>query len=442
MRQAVEKQSDKSTQVTDKDRLIAFAEAYFPIYRSITGEGVRESLKLIQSYVPDLKIHEVPSGTECLDWTVPEEWNIRDAYIVTPEGQKICEFKENNLHVVGYSVPQDSEFSLEALQKHLHSLPDQPDAIPYVTSYYSKNWGFCLSDNDRRNLKPGTYKIFIDSEFKQGSMSYGEVIFPGASEKEIFISTNICHPGMANNETSGPTVVTFLAEYLQKQKDLQYTYRILFIPETIGAIAYLDKHLDVLKNNVVAGFNVSCVGDERVYSHVSSREENTQADKVLGHVLHHIDPDYIRYGFLDRGSDERQYCSPGVDLPVAGFTRSKYGEFPEYHTSLDTFDVVTAEGLSGSLDALKKAVQALEENKTYRITVKGEPQLGKRGLYPKFSTKQTKSIVYNMINFLAYADGTRDLVGIASKINRPVWELYDIAERCLKNGLIEEIYGP
>ncbi|MCI5059441.1 MAG: DUF4910 domain-containing protein [Alphaproteobacteria bacterium] len=438
MTQIAEKAPDLDFETELKDRLISFAKEYFPIYRSITGEGVRESLRLIQRHIPDLKIHEVPSGKECFDWTVPEEWNIKDAYILDPDGNKICDFQKNNLHVVGYSTPIDQEVSLEELEKHLHSLPQQPNAIPYVTSYYAKNWGFCLSQEQRDGLKPGTYKVFIDSEFKQGSLSYGELYLPGKRKEEIFFSTNICHPAMANNETSGPTVLTFLGEFLSGQTDLEYSYRLIFIPETIGAVAYLDEHLDHLQKNVVAGFNVSCAGDERVYSHLHSRAQNTLADKVLSHVLSHTDPNYIRYSFLERGSDERQYCSPGVDLPVAGFTRSKYGEFPEYHTSLDTFDVVSAEGLYGSLEVLKKVVNALEANKTYRVTVKCEPQLGKRGLYPALSTKETKAIVYNMVNCLAYADGTRDLLDIAETIKCPVWELYDLIDDFLKHDLVIE----
>lgn len=427
-----------SQEITEKD-LIDFAQSYFPIYRSITGNGVRKSLALIKNHIPELKIHEVPTGTTCFDWTVPEEWNINDAYIIDPDGNKICDFKENNLHVVGYSTPIDLEIDLEELQKNLHSLENQPDAIPYITSYYSKNWGFCLSDNQRKKLKDGKYKVFIDSTFSDGSLTYGELLIPGKKKEEIFFSTNICHPAMANNETSGPTVITFLGKHLSQQIDHEYSYRILFIPETIGAIAYLSQNLDELKQNMIAGFNVSCVGDERVYSHLQSRNNHTLADDILSHILKHTDENYIEYKFLERGSDERQYCSPGVDLPVTAFTKSKYGTFPEYHTSLDTFDLVTGKGLYDSLEVLKKSIIAIEQNKKYKITVKCEPQLGKRGLYPNLSTKKTKEIVYNMINFLAYSDGTNSLLEIASIIGCPVWDLYDIAKKCLDNELIEEI---
>lgn len=420
-------------------RMISFARSYFPIYRSITGNGVRESLRLIQTILPALTIHEVPSGTKCFDWVVPEEWNIRDAYIIDPLGNKLCDFKQSNLHVVGYSQPMDTEISLEELQTHLHSLPEQPDAIPYITSYYGKNWGFCLSEQQRSMLKKGTYRVFIDSEFSHGSLSYGELIIPGRRKEEIFFSTNICHPAMANNETSGPTVLAFVAEMAAQLSNPEYTYRFIFIPETIGAIAYLDRHIKHLKSHVIAGFNVSCAGDERVYSYLSSRTENTLADRALLHVLHHTDPDFIRYSYLERGSDERQYCYPGVDLPVCGFMRSKYGEFPEYHTSLDNFDVVTDKGLQGSFEVLERVIIALENNKVYGGTVVCEPQLGKRGLYPKISTKKTKSIVQNMMNTLAYADGTRDVLDIADKINCPVWDVLPIIEQLVQNKVLTPV---
>lgn len=420
-------------------RMISFARSYFPIYRSITGNGVRESLRLIQTILPALTIHEVPSGTKCFDWTVPEEWNIRDAYIIDPLGNKLCDFKQSNLHVVGYSQPMDTEMSLEELQTHLHSLPEQPDAIPYITSYYGKNWGFCLSEQQRSMLKKGTYRVFIDSEFSHGSLSYGELIIPGRRKEEIFFSTNICHPSMANNETSGPTVLTFVAEMAAQLKNPEYTYRFIFIPETIGAIAYLDRHITHLKSHVIAGFNVSCAGDERVYSYLSSRTENTLADRALLHVLHHTDPDFIRYSYLERGSDERQYCYPGVDLPVCGFMRSKYGEFPEYHTSLDNFDIVTDKGLQGSFEVLERVIIALENNKVYSGTVVCEPQLGKRGLYPKISTKKTKSIVQNMMNALVYADGTCDVLDIADKINCPVWDVLPIIEQLVQNKVLTPV---
>lgn len=424
------------------DDMIGFAKQIFPINRSLTGDGVRQTLALIQQHLPELKIHEVPSGSQCFDWTVPPEWKVRQAYILTPDGRRICDFEVCNLHLVGYSISVDRKVDLQELQEHLYSLPDQPDAIPYITSYYSKRWGFCISENERETLQPGEYHVVIDSEHNEsGSLSYGELVLPGNSDREIFYSTYICHPQMANNEVSGPTVAMFLAKWAQHRKDRKHTYRFVFIPETIGSIVYLSRNLDHLKSNVEAGFNVTCVGDERAYSHLPSRAENTVADRIARHVLQHTDPNFVQYSFLDRGSDERQYCSPGVDLPVTTVMRSKYGTYPEYHTSLDNFDVVTGKGLFDSLTVLRRCSEALERNHSYRITVRCEPQLGKRGLYPEVSTRDTKALVGNMMNFLAYADGTRDLLAIAEKIECPIWELYEWIEKFLENGLIERVSG-
>ncbi len=258
--------------------MLNFAKSLFPICRSITGEGVRKTLKQIKDIIPEMEINEVPSGTQVFDWTVPKEWNINDAYIIDPNGDKIVDFKNNNLHVVGYSVSVDQEISLEELQNHLYSLPDQTNAIPYITSYYQERWGFCLTEDQRKQLENGIYKVKIDSTLKEGSLTYGEVILPGETKQEIFISTYICHPSMANNELSGPVVTTFLLKWLKTLGKRKYTYRVIFIPETIGSITYLSKHLDEMKRNIFAGFNVTCIGDDRAYSFLPSRNENTISD--------------------------------------------------------------------------------------------------------------------------------------------------------------------
>lgn len=426
----------KKEKATSKE-MYELVERLFPICRSITGDGVRETLRIIQEHIP-IKLHEVPTGTKVFDWTVPKEWNIKDAYVIDAQGEKIIDFKKNNLHVVGYSVPVSKSISLSELQEHLYSLPDQPEAIPYVTSYYEERWGFCISHTVREKLTEGEYTVFIDSELKDGSLTYGELIIPGKSKKEIFISTYVCHPSMANNELSGPVVTTFLAKWLLG-KPRRFTYRIIFIPETIGSIAYLSKNLKVMKRNTIAGFNVSCVGDTRAYGYLPTRVGNTYADKVALNVLSFKHPNFIAYSFLDTKSDERRYNAPGIDLPVCSVTRSKYGEYPEYHTSLDNLDVVSPEGLAGAFDVLRECLTLIEENRTYKINCLGEPQLGKRGLYPTISTKTSAVEVENMIDFISYADGGNDLIDISNKTKIPVQELYPIIAKLIKSDLLIEV---
>lgn len=411
-------------------------QTLFPICRSLTGAGVRESLEILRGQMPELQICSVPSGTQCFDWTVPPEWNIRDAYILDSTGKKVVDFKKSNLHVLGYSQPVDREMELDELQQHLYSLPEQPDVIPYVTSYYTPRWGFCLSDNQRKSLSSGRYRVVIDSQLESGVFNYGELILPGKTDREVLLSTYICHPSMANNELSGPAVTTLLAQWLTSDVDRNLTYRIVFIPETIGSIVYLSKHLKSLQKNVIAGFVVTCVGDDRAYSYLPSRAGNSLADQVAKHVLRRTQPDFRSYSFLDRGSDERQYCSPGVDLPVCSMMRTKYGEYLEYHTSADNLELISPAGLQGAFDVYQKALRCLESNQRLKITVFGEPQLGKRGLYPTTSTKATKGLVADMMNLLAYCDGERTLLEISELIGADMWKLIPVVERMKAEGLL------
>ncbi|MBT9143696.1 MAG: putative polysaccharide biosynthesis protein with aminopeptidase-like domain protein [Dehalococcoidia bacterium] len=349
------------------DSIYALLRRLFPINRSITGDGVRETLCIIAEELPALTIHEVPSGTQVFDWVVPREWNVRDAYVLDPDGNKIIDFAKSNLHLVGYSIPVIRKVSLSELEEHLYSLPDQPAVIPYIISYYEERWGFCITHRRRQMItKEGEYTVVIDSELKDGYLTYGELRIPGERQEEVFFSTYICHPSMANNELSGPTVTTFLAKWLLSQKR-KYSYRIVFIPETIGSITYLSRNLDEMKRRIIAGYNVTCVGDDSCYSFLPSRQEDSLADRAALHVLKHLHPNFVRYTYLDRGSDERQYCAPGVDLPVALVMRSKYGTYPEYHTSLDDLTLVTSSGLQGAYEVLCKCVECIEADEVSAI---------------------------------------------------------------------------
>ena len=415
-------------------RMHDLAGRLFPICRSITGDGVRETLDIIAGDLPDLVVHEVPSGTEAFDWVVPEEWNVRDAYIVGPEGNKVADFQENNLHLVGYSVPIDRTVPLSELQTHLHSDPEQPDAIPYATSYYEKRWGFCISHNARSELGDGDYRVKIDSTLEPGHLTYAELVVPGTLDQEVLLSTYVCHPSMANNELSGPVVATHLAQWIGA-RSRKYTYRLVFVPETIGAIVFISRNLDHLQKRVVAGYNLSCLGDERTYSYVPTRRGDTLSDRVALHVLRHIYPAFDHYSFLDRGSDERQYNSPGVDLPVAVVARSKYREYPEYHTSNDDLSFVTPDGLYGGYTALRLCLACLEENTAVRGTVQCEPQMGKRGLYNTLSRKGDYKERRTMMDILGYADG-RDLLEIAEIVGEPIWDLAAKVARLEQKGLV------
>ena len=408
----------------------------FPICRSITGNGFRQSLEMIREIVPEIRVFEVPSGTAVYDWTVPKEWNIRGGWIKNMQGETIIDFNDCNLHVMGYSIPIHQTLSREELSEHVYTQPEQPEWIPYVTSYYKERWGFCMSERQKQALTDAEYEVYIDSTLEDGFLTYGELVLPGETDDEIFFSTYLCHPSMANNELSGPCVQTELIKYLKSLSHRRYTYRFVFIPETIGSITYLSRNLEALQQHVKAGFVLSCVGDNRTYSMVSTKYEDTLADRVLNNVLKFHYPDYIRYSFMKRASDERQYGSAGVDLPVCAFCRSKYHEYPEYHTSADNMDLISPEGLSGAYEVMVKVINALENNYFYQMQCKCEPQLGKRGLYPTVSQKGTKGDARYMQDFIAYADGRNDLIGISNILDIPVDKLIPIKDQLMEHHLL------
>ncbi len=409
----------------------------YPINRSITGNGQKKTLKIIKNEFSELKIKKIKSGKKVFDWKIPYEWNINDAYIEDKFGKKIINFKKNNLHLMGYSQPIKKTVNKKQLLKKLYSLPKQPKAIPYITSYYKKNWMFCASHQKKKEIEKqyknnDKFKIFINSNFdKKGFLNYGELLLKGKSDDEILISTNICHPSMANNELSGPIVSMSLIDYFKKKK-LAKSIRFLFLPETICAITYISKNLNILKKNVIAGYNLSCIGDERNHSCILTKYKNTQADKSLIEAYKKLRLKYKIYSFLERGSDERQFNSPGIDLPIALVCRTKFQKYPEYHTSLDNFKIVTLKGVNGGFKVIKAAIEILQKKIIPKSNILCEPQMSKRSLYPSISMKNKNFLVQNYMHFLQYADGRNDIEEIAKILkikHKDVINLYKILKR-------------
>lgn len=413
--------------------MLEFTKKIFPLNRSLTGKEVIKTLSIIKEKIPNLSIHRVKSRTKVFDWTVPDEWNVKDAYLINPKGKKLADFKLNNIHLMGYSIPIKKTLNLNDLKKKLYYLKKLPNAIPYVTSYYKKDWGFCIKYNDFKKLKKGNYKVFINSSLKKGILSYGHVLIKGKSKKEILLSTNICHPSLANNECSGITLLTYLAEWLNKQK-LNYSYRIVFVPETIGALCFIKKNINKLKKNVIGGYTITCVGDDRVFSYLPSRNGNTISDKIAIRVLSRNKKGFKTYSWLDRGSDERQYCSPNLDLPIASIMRSKYSCYKEYHNSLDKIGkVVTEKGLQGSFKVYKEVIKLFEKNYRPIAVNLGEPFLKKHGL---FKSKAYTNDVRLVSDILTYCDGDNDLNDIADKCKVDFKKIFSIINKLKKKKLI------
>lgn len=424
-----------------EEQIGAYFDRLWPICRSLTGNGLRESLKILSEIIP-LELTEVPTGTHVFDWEVPKEWNIREAYIITSDGNRVADFKTNNLHVVNYSVPVNRDLSFEELKPHLHYLEHLPEAIPYVTSYYKETWGFCLSYNAYKNLpKEGTYKVVIDSSLEPGSLTYGEAFLPGESEKEILISTYVCHPSMANNELSGPLVAAFLYKKIKEMPVRNYSYRFVFAPETIGIIAYLSKRGQHFMEHLHAGYVATCIGDPGRFHYKRSKRGNSAADTVAEHVLKYSGLPYELLDFAVGGSDERQYCSPGFNLPVGSLMRTPYQKYKEYHTSLDNKLLISFTALRESIEMYFKFMQAHELNGYYQNTVKFcEPQLGKRGLYSLQGGTPTGNVNYthDILHVLAFADGETDLLAIADKRHKSCLEFVPVLDALQKQGILKK----
>lgn len=409
----------------------------YPICRSITGEGVRESLNIIKEYIP-LNIKSLASGTKVFDWTIPKEWSIRQAYIKNSKGEKFCDFSVNNLNVVNYSIPINTKMKLEELKKYIHTIPAKPDWIPYVTSYYKENWGFCMSYNEFIKLQDDDYEVYIDSELIQGELNYGEVYLEGECKEEFLISTYICHPSLCNDNLTGPALITHIIKELIKHKH-KYSYRFLFVPETIGAISWLANNEDKVEK-IKYGIVATCLGDSGKMMYKRSKRGNTDIDRIVEKVFRDCNSPLEIINFFPWGSDERQFCSPGFNLPVGSLTRSMYSRFPEYHTSGDNLNFVKSEFLQDSFIKYMMVIFYVENNNKYiNINPKCEPQLGKRGLYRAVNdrTNNFVSDEYLMLTLLSYSDGQTDLLDISNRSGMSFINLYNNAKLLEKAELLK-----
>lgn len=407
----------------------------YPLCRSITGNGVRQTLDILKQHVP-LTVHEIPSGTKVFDWTVPKEWNIRDAFIKNDKGKKIVDFKKSNLHVLNYSIPVKKKILLKELKEHLYTLPEYPEWIPYRTSYYAENWGFCLSHNDYLKLKDEMYEVFIDSSITDGYLTYGEYYIRGNKKDEVLISCHICHPSLCNDNLSGIAVSLWLAKYLAKES-LHHSYRFLFIPGTIGSITWLSLNENNI-HNVRHGLVLACLGDPGHITYKKSRQSGADIDRAISNVLQTSGDKYKIVDFSPYGYDERQYCSPGFNLPVGCLMRTPYRQYPQYHTSADNLEFVQPEYLADSLTKLVSVVNVLENNNTYlNKNPKCEPQLGKKGLYEKTGgAGNSKIIQLAMLWVLNLSDGHNTLLDISERSGIEFALVKDAADILLEHKLL------
>ena len=421
------------------DAMYALIADLYPICRSITGEGVRQTLRVLQRHIP-LTVHEVPTGTPVFDWTVPKEWNIRDGYVKNARGDRVIDFQSSNLHVVSYSIPVKKKVALGELRRHLFSLPDRPDWIPYRTSYYNETWGFCLSHRQLETLPEGEYEVCIDASLKDGHLTYGEYVIPGESSDEVLISCHVCHPSLCNDNLSGIAVATFLAAELSQAPKPRYTYRFLFIPGTIGSITWLARN-ESRVTHIKHGLVVTCVGDGGRFTYKKSRRGDAEIDRVVPYVLKQSGHPYLVEDFFPYGYDERQYCSPGFNLPVGCLMRSPHGSFPEYHTSADNLDFVRPEYMEASLGTYRQVVEVLEGNGFYlNLNPKCEPQLGRRGLYSAVGADPHQKLdQMALLWVLNLSDGTHSLLDVGETANLPFREIKRAANALERVGLLRKV---
>jgi aminopeptidase-like protein len=410
-------------------------ERLYPICRSITGNGVRASLAMIQESIP-ITINEVATGSHVLDWTVPLEWNVRDAYVADATGRRVIDFQKHSLHLMSYSAPVNQTMTLDELRPHLYTLPDQPSVIPYRTSYYKRDWGFCLAQDDLDSLPEGNYDVFIDSAFSHGALTYGELLLPGESEEEVLLSVHCCHPSMCNDNLSGMTVATELARRLQ-QADTHYSYRFLFVPGTIGSITWLSQHRDHV-HRIRHGLVMACLGDSGAFTYKQSRQGRAEIDRAVEVALRDSGRRFEVRAFTPYGYDERQYCSPGFDLAVGALSRTPYSEFAEYHTSADNLEFVQAEYLAESLNVYLDVLSVLEGNGRYRSSHPfGEPQLGRRGLYSDVGgRKKSNNEELAMLWVLNQSDGQHSLLDIVERSSLSFADISSASRALLEHDLL------
>jgi aminopeptidase-like protein len=422
-----------------KGQIWSWANDIYDFPRSLTGTGVRQTLSYFSSILPNLTSHSVPSGYKAYDWSVPDEWHLRRGWIKNMRGELIISYPDNPLSILGYSEPIHKIITRDELLQHVISKETLPSATPYATSYYERTWGFCIPYDLLQTINDNYYEVYIDSDLFPGVLDYADLIIPGALTDEILFSTYICHPAMANNEISGPVVQLALASCVSMIPSPRYTYRFVFVPETLGSLVYLSKNLNQLQDNVRAGYILTCLGDSGNFSYIPSRHGNTLSDRVAKKLLSDFDSNAKFYTWLDRGSDERQYCSPNIDLPVCSVTRSKYGEYKEYHTSFDNLTFINPESLFSSLLFYLNIILAHENNGFFKCTTLGEPQLSKYNLYPTLSTGKVHCDSQDLLDLISLCDGTVDLLEISTVLSIPMNRIYKLVNQLLSVNLLTPI---